>query len=722
MKRILYIIFISVLLIPSVLHAQGFLSQIKGKVVDKSSGEPLPGVNIQLIGTYLGTSSDINGEFTLKKIPLKTCSIKFTMIGYKAKEVLDIELELGETVTIPVVELESTVIGLNPVVVTASKQRQDLTVIPHSIAVVPEMELVERTPLRLDDALESVAGVHFIENHINIRGSSGYTRGVGSRVLLVVDEVPMMNSDNNEINWNILPVMDIEQIEVIKGAGSALYGSNALGGVVNVITKSPTDIARLKIRTISGVYTDPPYERWQWTNRTLNYTRNDINFSQSFGNLGVNVAMGYHKSTGFRTDGDFMRFNSSAKLNYRFPDASIVTLYGAYSRDNRSEFIEWQDQHNSLYSSPFYSGAKVKLNSLDAYFTYQKPITAKAGIKLRASFISSLSGDQYGRANDYSPAEGFGSEVKFDWLPHPDHNLTMGTELKIDGGQTKFIGDHRGFTISPYIQDQWQLWRRLTLTLGLRYDEYWLKDSDYGENHLNPKLGINYTPFAGTILRFSGGSGFRAASIFERYLDFKYKLFTAVPNEDLKAETSRSFDLGLHQQITNNWWVDAAVFNNDYFNYIEPVEEIMDDFTLQVQFRNVVRARIRGIELATKGYFWHNHLGFQGNITLMDAEDLNTGETLSYRPEVLSFITPSVRYDPFELQAEYRYASRIDKVMLYEYDQRVAQEVWSFRLYLRLDHFTSILALNNAFNYAYTQLERNLGEIRNVTITCMYEL
>jgi len=722
MKRILYCFITIFLLSTQLSYSQGFLSQISGKVVDKETREPLPGVNIQLIGTYLGTSSDVNGEFTLKKIPLKQCSIKFTMIGYKATEVYDIILELGETVTIPIVEMETTVIGLNPVVVTASKQRQDLSVIPHSIAIVPEMELVERAPLRLDNALESVAGVHFIENHINIRGSSGYTRGVGSRVLLVVDEVPMMNSDNNEINWNILPVMDIEQIEVIKGAGSALYGSNALGGVVNVITRNPTDVARLKIRTISGVYTDPVYEDWKWTNRSLNFTRNDINFSKSFGNLGVNVAFGYHKSSGYRTDGDFNRFNTSTKLNYRFPDASSVTLYGAYSRDNRSEFIEWQDQHNSLYSSPFYSGAEVKLNSLDAYMTYHKPITSKSGIKFRVSFISSLFGDQYERANDYSPAEGFGSEVKFDWLPHPDHNFTIGTEFKIDGGQTKFIGNHRGYTVSPYVQDQWQVWRRLTLTLGLRYDDYWLKNTDYQENYINPKLGINYTPFAGTIIRFSGGTGFRAASIFERYLDFKYKLFTAVSNEDLKAETSRSFDLGIHQQVTNNWWIDAAIFNNDYFNYIEPVEEIMDDFTLQVQFQNVVRARIRGIEFSTKGYFWRNHLGFQGNVTLMDAEDLNTGETLSYRPEVLSFITPSIRFDPFEFQAEYRYASKIDKVMLYEYDPRVPQKVWNFRLYLRLKHFTSILSLNNAFNYAYTQLERNLGEIRNVSVTFMYEL
>ena len=718
MLRILIIL----TLVASNTHAQGLLSTVKGKIIDSKTKEPLPGVNIQIMGTYLGGSADVNGEFVLRKIPLKSCSLKFSMIGYKAQEVLNIELELGETVEIPVVEMESTVIGLNPVVVTASKQQQDLSVIPHSMSIVPQMELKERAPLRLDDALESVAGVHFIENHINIRGSSGYTRGVGSRVLLVVDEVPMMNSDNNEINWNILPVLDIEQIEVIKGAGSALYGSNALGGVVNVITKSPSDALHFKIRTVNGVYTDPAYDEWKWTNRTLNYARNDISFSRNFGNLGMNVAFGYHKSTGYRTDGDFLRLNSSAKLLYRFPDNSKITLYGAFSKDDRGEFIEWQDQHNSLLSSPFYSGAEVKLNSYDAYMTYHKPIAAKAGIKFRLSYISSLLGDQYERSTDYSPAEGFGSEIKMDWLPHSAHNLTFGTEFKIDGGNTKFIGNHRGYSVSPYIQDQWQLMKRMTVTMGVRFDDYRLEGSDYHENHINPKLGINFTPFMGTIIRFSGGSGFRAASIFERYLDFKYKLFTAVANEDLKAETSWSYDLGLHQQITNNWWIDATIFHNDYYNYIEPVEEILDDFSLQVQFRNVVRARIRGIEFSTKGYFWHGRLGMQANFTYMDSQDLNTDAPLTYRPDLLAFVVPSVRLDPFELQAEYRYASKIDSVMLYTYDQRVPQKVWTFRLYLRLQNFTSIVAFNNAFNYAYTQLERNLGEPRNWTITFMYEL
>lgn len=720
MKR-LFLALTTVLLFSDLVFSQGIFATISGKVIDSKTREPLTGVNIQIVGTYLGGTSGVDGTYTLKKIPLKFCTLRFSMIGYKSAQVADITLELGSMVSVPTVEMEPAVIDMNPIVVTASKQQQDLSVIPHSVSVIPEIELVDRTPLRLDNALESIAGVHFIENHINIRGSSGYTRGVGSRVLLVIDEVPMMNSDNNEINWNVLPVMDIERIEVIKGASSALYGSNALGGVVNVITKSPTEIGRVKVRTVNGIYTDPLYEEWGWTNRALFYSRNDVSYSKSFGPLGVNFALGHHRSTGYRMDSDFSRLNTSAKFIYTFPDASRLTFYGGFSYDNRSEFIEWTDQHHPLHSSIFYSNAKLSLNFYDTYMHYQRQINARMSFKVRASFISSLTGDQYNRSGDYSPAEGIGAEAKLDWMPHHSHTLTFGTEYKIDGGHSKYIGNHQGYSIAPYFQDLWDLHRNMKVTLGLRYDDYQMIGSDYRENHLNPKLGINYTPFAETIFRFSSGGGFRAASITERFINFKYKLFTAVPNKDLKAETVWCYELGLRQQITNSWWIDAAVFHNDYYNYIEPVEEILDDFSLQVQFQNVVRARIRGFEISTKGSWWQDHLGLQANLTYMDAKDLNTNKPLTYRPEILAFIVPSVKIDPVEIQAEYRYASKIDSVMLYNYDNRVAQKVWTFRAYLRIRPFTAIFALNNAFNYAYVQLERNLKEIRNVSLTFMYE-
>ena len=253
----------------SVNAAPGPKGSIEGVVLSQDTGKPLPGVNIQIMGTFLGASSDLKGNYMIRNVPPGTYTLRFSMIGY-AKHQSEKVVVRTEAKTRVSATLKETVIGMNPVVVTASKRKQDMTVTPHSISIVSKAELIERVPLRLDQALETVSGVYFIEGSISIRGSSGYTRGIGSRVLLLIDGVPMNISDTNEINWNVLPIFDVEQIEIIKGAGSALYGSNALGGVVNVITHEPSSQGSFKVRTTGGLYDQPflfsPY---------LNYDRLD---------------------------------------------------------------------------------------------------------------------------------------------------------------------------------------------------------------------------------------------------------------------------------------------------------------------------------------------------------------------------------------------------------------------------------------------------------------
>jgi len=389
----------------------------------------------------------------------------------------------------------------------------------------------------------------------------------------------------------------------------------------------------------------------------------------------------------------------------------------------------------------------------DGYMLDQRPISATLVMKFRASFISSMFGDQYERSTDYYPAQGIGAEVQGDWMPFKNHSLTFGAEYKYDGGHTKFIGNRSGYSIAPYLQDEWRVLPNLTLTPGIRYDSYTVVNSHFRESYVNPKMGINYRPFEYTVFRFSGGTAFRAASVTERFINASVSYFDIIPNEDLKAETSHSYDLGLRQQITSNWWIDAAFFHNDYYNFIEPVAEMLDNFDVQVQFRNVTRARIRGFEFSTKGQIWRNRIGLDFNMTLMDpkvlpagtsqmesldnswmvlrdfvagkwdriTDEFDSGEILAYRPRVLGFAAISLRSKPVEFQAEYRYASRIDQVKLYTLDPRVEQQIWNFRVKFFWHRLNVIFALNNAFNYAYTTLERNLGEIRNVSTSVMWE-
>ncbi len=166
----------------------------------------------------------------------------------------------------------------------------------------------------LQEALEAAPGVHFIGSQINIRGSTGFTFGAGNKVLLLMDGVPVYASDTGEFNWDMLPPLDVEQIEVLKGAGSTLWGSSALGGVVNIITKDPSSTGKLMFSTSIGRYDEPAFGEWQWTDPDrLHYTRADISYSRRFKSLGLRLSAGRFVTTGYTELGDAQKTNLTVK-------------------------------------------------------------------------------------------------------------------------------------------------------------------------------------------------------------------------------------------------------------------------------------------------------------------------------------------------------------------------------------------------------------------------
>ncbi|MBN1348958.1 TonB-dependent receptor, partial [candidate division KSB1 bacterium] len=431
-----------------------------------------------------------------------------------------------------------------------------------------------------------------------------------------------------------------------------------------------------------------------------------------------------HSSTGYRENGFFQRWNFSFRVDHKFDDGSRFRTYVGSSYEKRGEFIEWASQN--LPTNLFYSwrdqDRRTRFTTVDAYVMYDKPISPRFATMFRASFISSLFADQYQREGDYYPAQGTGAEVHFDWLPHPAHSLTFGVEYKTDGGHTKYIGKRRGYSLAPFIQDEWRVFKTLTITPGVRYDSYQIVGEEFKEEHVNPKFGVNFSPLKGTTFRFSAGSAFRAASVTERYISAKLgDLPPIIPNEDLKAETSLSYDFGIFQQLTTDWYVDGAIFQNEYNNFIDIVEEMDHHFNVFAQFRNITEARIRGIELSTKASFWRNRIGIQANCTWMDAINLTKNQVMDYRPKFIGVITPSLKFGPAEFQMDYRYTSKFETVKLYDYDVRAPQKVANLRLSYKLGKLSLMLSMNNAFNYQYIQLERFLGEIRHVSASMMWE-
>src|SRR2546430_6251211 len=131
----------------------------------------------------------------------------------------------------------------------------------------------------------------------NIRGSTGYVQGLGTRVLLLVDGVPANQGDRGGINWDLVPLEDVARVEVVKGAGSALYGSAALGGVVNVITREIPTGFHARVRALGGAYGNPPFDIWKFRDYTGAQEGLDVTTS-----YGTDVARGSYTAGGWHSD------------------------------------------------------------------------------------------------------------------------------------------------------------------------------------------------------------------------------------------------------------------------------------------------------------------------------------------------------------------------------------------------------------------------------------
>ncbi|MCK5118877.1 MAG: TonB-dependent receptor plug domain-containing protein, partial [Candidatus Latescibacteria bacterium] len=187
----------------------------------------------------------------------------------------------------------------------------------------------------LDQALETLPGVTLNRssgaavNAVQIRGTSDVRGGgVGNRVLLLIDGRPAISPDTGGAFWNLLSTGIVERVEVVKGAFSALYGSNAMGGVIHVITKSPTDADQTRVRLRYGIYARPP--AWmRITERRSALSTVEVSHSGSIGKEGYFLLLGRDASDGVRQNGNSTRLNFYGKWTHRFqPDRLLSVAAG----------------------------------------------------------------------------------------------------------------------------------------------------------------------------------------------------------------------------------------------------------------------------------------------------------------------------------------------------------------------------------------------------------
>ena len=260
---------------------------VSGRITD-TENKPLVGVNIIVTGTATGTSSDENGEYKIRNLPNGNYRIRYSAVGYG--DVVRNVLINNNPVYLNIIMVEKAV-ETQQVIVTAGKREQYISDLPVSADVIHSDEFSKKNFSNLENALRYVPGVNMTEDQISIRGSSGYSRGAGSRVLLALDGIPFYTGDTGETIWEMIPTPVIKRVEIIKGAASSLYGSTAIGGVINVITNDIPEKPLTFIKSYIGTYSNPSFSEWKWSGENRYFNGLTIAHAQNFGLFGIEVSL-----------------------------------------------------------------------------------------------------------------------------------------------------------------------------------------------------------------------------------------------------------------------------------------------------------------------------------------------------------------------------------------------------------------------------------------------
>ncbi|MGA9116219.1 MAG: TonB-dependent receptor [Bacteroidota bacterium] len=694
---------------------------VRGTVTAAEDGHPLPGVNVTAAGTSRGTATGVQGTFFLGGLRPGRFSLSFSRLGYRRETLEDVPVGEGDT-TVVSVRLVPIPIQTEDVVVTASKREQSLLEVPLSVAVVDGSTLSLRNNLTLDEALRSVPGVNMTEYQVNIRGSSGYSRGAGSRVLMLVDGIPFLTGDTRELNFETIPVGIVDRVEVVKGAGSALYGSSALGGVINVLTRPVGEEPRTAVRAYGGFYGEPSYNAWTWGGGTRTFDGQSAEHSFSAGDLGVLLYGSRQADDGYRQNDFRRRINGYLKTRYRFPDGDAATLTLNVMEQRRGSFLYWRDLAHALVPPEVQQGDAVRSTRFFLSGQYAGS-AAKGGLfTVRAMWFRNRWNDTIDTLVNDSRSDVMRAEAQWSFTLSSAHVFTAGAEGFLEGVRSDLFGTRRGGGGAVYGQDEFRIGGDVRVSLGARYD---LQDLDSlpSSSQFNPKAGILWTVSGATAVRASFGRGFRAPSAAEAFITTQAGGLDIVPNPALRPERSYSYEVGVTHFVGEALQADLAAFQADLYDLIEP-RFVPLGGRLKGQFNNVTRARVQGLETTLRAAAGGKRVLVETSHTYAFGRDLTDGGVLKYRPRHVATASVLVRLGVFEIGGDFRYLSRTERIdpefssFVSDAETRGSTWVTDLRARVRLGGpsgpATVALGVNNVFQYNYVEWIGNLAPPRSV--------
>ena len=543
------------------------------------------------------------------------------------------------------------------IVVTATRLETPVKETASAISLVRIEKLPPAATIRPEILFSSVPGVFFLQPGLAGGAGSLFIRGANSEhAVFMIDGLELNDpiSPSRSFNFNLFDLVLIDRVEILRGPQSTLYGSDALAGVVNLITAEP---ARNET-SISGLF---------GSHRTgqgnLRFVRVKGNFSflletNNFATAGISAASrSYPGNT--ENDGYFQQ-SLALKFSYRLSPSFRLSFQtrGLLSRAELDAFGgPYGDDPNSLQKSRFIFN-RLEMNG----FLWQHRWEQKLVMGFEAGRR-----ENDNPADEAHPAESesalYRSQIfKIDWQNNffisSSNTLVLGADFRQERGSSLYLysspwGDYESSfpnksasLLGFYLQDQWKVWKRLSLTAGLRSDHH----QRFGAALTFRTAACLDLPEIQARLKTTLGTGFKAPSLYQLYAPADY--FGPIGNENLKPETNTGWDAGVEKEIGERLSLGVTYFETRYRNLIQ--------FNYGSGYQNVGRASSRGLEATLQASLFEP-LTFRASWTHLRSRDLDSGSPLLRRPENSLYLDLTFEGRALSIAAELNYlGSRLD--------------------------------------------------------------
>lgn len=575
-------------------------------VTEEVTGDVLPGANVMLNKVWFTT--DVNGKIVAEvDFPL-TVSVSY--IGYD--EFNKTWNAPGNNNTILIKIIPSKTI-LDAVTVTGSRFERNLSESTISLDIIRPDLLRSNNTAKSSDILNKVPGVQILDGQANIRGGSGYSYGAGSRVMLLLNDIPALQIDAGFPNWTDIPVEVLSQIEVVKGAASAMYGSAALNGIVNFRTEyaGSEPVTRAMISYNQFLTPKDPFKKW-WGSDTRYQANASISHKQKWKKIEWVASAFFNKLEGFLENTDETRGRIFTGFRYKFHERLHLDLSVNANLSKGSAFFLWKDSGSGAMQA--LPTTVTNRNSLRLYvdpvLTYVDKRENKHKLSWRLNTI-----DNENDTNQSNQSVNNYLEYQFQNNYKPWGLVTTaGLVGLFNTTNSQILGDttFSGTNLAAYFQAEKKLIDKLILSGGIRY-EYVLQKSPENfmgtiipsgktsDGRIISRFGINYEVAKYTYLRTSWGQGYRFPTLTERFVTTTFGSFSIFSNPDLRPETGWSFEAGIKQGIPGIFkgFLDLSFFRSEYQDMIEFT--FVPPPALGFQPQNVGNIRISGFEVSVMG-------------------------------------------------------------------------------------------------------------------------